>query len=166
MKTHFEPSALNLDDSFSNFVVAKTEVVSMAIPKSIVSTPEPEPVVDVIMPFKPISSGTTKVVVPATPSYSPPLVVTTTPTYTTPVATTEPTTTLATSSLDSPSYGGGGGGGSMPSSEPEAGENQEAKVGGGAVVASKKILGMKPILFYSLLAVVIGYGYYRYKKSK
>lgn len=125
MKTYFEPSALNLDDSFSNFVVAKTEVVSLALPKSVVSTIEPEPIVDVVPSYTPIPSGTTKVVVPATPSYSPPIVVTTTPTYTTPVVTTEPTTTLATSSLDSPSYGGGGGG-SMSSSEPEATDNQGA----------------------------------------
>jgi len=165
MKTYFEPNLLNLDDSFSNISGITVSTASTVIPKGVIEKVTEE---EVIIPFKPKVTPTPPAVTP--PSLvisSPPLIVTPasstpTPTYSEPVSTPS-ATPLATSSLDSPSYGGGGGG-AMPSSE--SSEGQEAKVGGGAVVATKKILGMKPILFYSLLAVAIGYGYYKYKKSK
>ena len=77
--------------------------------------------------------------------------------YTTPAPTTEPVA-AEQPTYDQPIFGGGGGGGA-------AQRTSEEVVDEIPVVVEKKILGMKPKLFYSLL-VLASIGGYFYFKSK
>jgi len=77
--------------------------------------------------------------------------------YTTPAPTTEPVA-AEQPTYDQPIFGGGGGGGSAMRTSEEVVEEMP-------VVVEKKILGMKPKLFYSLL-VLASVGGYFYFKSK
>lgn len=77
--------------------------------------------------------------------------------YTTPAPTTEPEE-AEQPTYDQPIFGGGGGGGSAMRTSEEVVEEMP-------VVVEKKILGMKPKLFYSLL-VLASVGGYFYFKSK
>ena len=175
MKTHFEPSTLYLDDSFSNLIGVGKPINKPTLATSLVnSTPIPyvEPVSSSPAPSGGMSSGggtmmTGGLTIPTTVSSS--STPTSSSTYTSPPLATSsssplPSSTESVASGESTpvSYGSGGGGGypSTPSDEPKS-----ERIGLKAEVKKSFISQHKLGLSLAMVAL-LGFGYYKYFYKK